>query len=410
VTETEALAPLFEIRLTDVLDILLVTALVYTTLVWIRRAQAALVAMGILILGALYVTARAVGLQMTAWIFQGFFAIFLIIVVVIFQEELRQFFERVAVLSLWRGRSKTSRPVGTEVADVLVRCATDFARERIGALIVIPGSQPIARHVQGGVRLDGELSVPLVKSIFDPHSPGHDGAAIIERDRLTRFAVHLPLSRNFTQLTGMGTRHSAALGLAELTDALCVVVSEERGQVSVAHDGRLWTLAEAHELGGVLQRALAAGQPAADGWRLWEDVVRKNWVEKLASLFLVAGLWYLSVPGARPTQRTFGIPVRVINLPVAFHLETVTPPKVDATFQGPARLFYLFDRRRVEITVDAALAKDGRRTFTIGEQNVRYPKELTLHELRPSRVRISVQKEEPKDKDTGANGADGSAS
>jgi DNA integrity scanning protein DisA with diadenylate cyclase activity len=91
--------------------------------------------------------------------------------------------------------------------------------------MLIRGNDPLERHITGWIPLDGKLSGPLLKSIFDPHSPGHDGAVLVEQDSITRFAAHLPLSKNLMQLSNVGTRHSAALGLAELTDALCIVVS-----------------------------------------------------------------------------------------------------------------------------------------------------------------------------------------
>ena len=103
---------------------------------------------------------------------------------------------------------------------------------------------------------DGKISEPLLKSIFDPHSPGHDGAVIIENDQIARFAAHLPLSKDFQQLAHVGTRHSAALGLAELSDAMCIAVSEERGKISVARNGRLRQVDNMQELGSLLQKFL----------------------------------------------------------------------------------------------------------------------------------------------------------
>jgi DNA integrity scanning protein DisA with diadenylate cyclase activity len=177
---SQLLAPFVQMRPIDGSDIVLVTAIVYTGLVWLRRTQAWLVAAGMLILGAFYVVARVLELQLTAWIFQGFFAVFVVMIVVIFQEELRQMFEQLAVWGLGRARRV---PVASETTDVIVRVLADLANAHIGALIVIPGRQPIARHVRGGIELNGRVSYPLLRSVFDTHSPGHDGAALIEGDR-----------------------------------------------------------------------------------------------------------------------------------------------------------------------------------------------------------------------------------
>jgi uncharacterized protein (TIGR00159 family) len=374
-----------------VIDVLLVTTLLFIGVVSIRRTHAALVAFGILVLGAVYLVARALGLQLTAWIFQGFFAIFVVIIVVIFQEELRQLFERVAMWSLGRRQHDGLR---STPSDILVQTLRDLARERIGALVVFPRSQPINRHVRGGIPLGGTLSVPLIKSIFDPHSPGHDGAVIIEGDRITRFAVHLPLSHDLGQLAGYGTRHAAALGLSGLTDALCVVVSEERGTIAVAEDGRLRRLDDPQQLGAILVEALTAPPTDPAALHPWRHAVTSNWILKVACLTVVMGLWYLFVFGSRPVQRAYSVPVTVINLPPGYALEEVKPDKVEAVFNGPMRNFYLFDQKQLQVTVDAFMAQAGRRTFPISEENLRHPKDVSLLDVNPTQVRITVKQRE----------------
>lgn len=382
-----------QINLIAIIDILLVTSLVYTAVVWLRRTKAQLVAIGILILGLLYVVARALNLQLTAWIFQGFFAVFLVIMVVIFQEELRQLFERLAVWGL-RRRRLARLPVQLDPADILTRCAADFARDRIGALIVLPGEQPIQRHIQGGIELDGKLSLALLKSIFDPHSPGHDGAAIIEADRVARFAVHLPLSRDPVQLIGFGTRHAAALGLTELTDALCIVVSEERGRIAVARNGRLRGLQDAQELSGAIE-SLRAGERVRRPPLLALAQLRRNWIEKVASLVLVLGLWYAFVPGSRPALLGYRIPVKVVNLPPGLVVERAQPEEVRAVFSGPQRAFYLFDPEDLEVIIDGSGFEAGRRRVSISDRDLRHPDDIAVEEIEPSAVTIVVGRAPP---------------
>jgi uncharacterized protein (TIGR00159 family) len=378
---------LVEIRLADAIDILVVTLLVYAGIVWIRRTQAGLVAGGILILGGLYIAASSIGLQLTAWLLQGFFAIFLIIVVVIFQEELRQLFERLALFSLRRSR-RVKQPAN--VADVLVECASDLARDRIGALIVLQGEQPLRRHVRGGIEMGAKLSVPLLKSIFDPHSPGHDGAVIIDNDRIAVFAAHLPLSTDFQQLAGVGTRHSAALGLAELTDALCLVVSEERGRISVAKNGQLRALRDANELARVLAAERAAREPERSKRRLVAQLLWSNPIERVAALAVVLGLWLLFVPGSRPAEMVLHVPVEVVNVPSGENVDRIDPPEVQATFTGPRRAFALLTSHDLAVTLDAGRAKTGQRTFAVNEENLRHPSSLSLQLVQPPRIRVTM--------------------
>jgi diadenylate cyclase len=381
--------PFQTITLSEVLDIVFVAILLYTAIVWAQQTRAAFVVRGILILGSIYMVARYLDLQMTAWIFQGFFAIFLIMIVVIFQEELRQLFERIAVWSLGRKRVPA---LGSSTTDLLVRSLADLAKEHIGALIVIRGNDPLERHITGGILLGGKLSGPLLKSIFDPHSPGHDGAVIVENDCITRFAAHLPLSKDLRQLANVGTRHSAALGLAELTDVLCIVVSEERGKISVARDGRLREIDNLQELGAAIERFLQAKFPITERRRVPLQFFRENWIAKAVSLSLAIGFWYIFVPGAKTIDVTYSVPVSVENVPPNLRVEGIEPPVVTATFRGPRRAFYLFDARKIKIAVDVSLAEAGRRTFNISEQNIHYPKELTLQDVSPSTLKLSVKR------------------
>jgi len=383
------LDPLFSIAVTDIIDIGFVAVLLYTAIVWARRTKAAFVVRGIFILAAVYIIARQLDLQLTAWILQGFFAIFLIIVVVIFQEELRQIFERIA---LWSPTSRWSPPLRSGAADILVRTVPDLAKDKIGALIVLKGNHPLERHITGGIPLDGKLSEPLLKSLFDPNSPGHDGAVIIEGGQISRFAVQLPLSKDLQQLSDVGTRHSAALGLAELTDALCIVVSEERGKISVARDGGLRELGSVQELVAGVQNFVQEKYPSRDRKLIPIHFLRENWFAKAMGLSLAVAFWYVFVPGSKIIEVKQQIPIKVENLSPDLHLEAVQPPEVNATFTGPRRAFYLFDPKQLKVTVDVSLAELGRRTFPISERNLRYPKDLTLQELSPSTLRISVRR------------------
>jgi len=250
---------LHRVRVADVLDMALVAALVYALLVWFKRTKTAFVAMGLLLLAVVYSFAYITGMYMTVAIFRGFFAVLIIAIIVIFQEELRSVFERIAVWSL-RGGGVEAEPSVQEVVTV-VRSLGDLAHDRIGALLVLRGHDPLDRHIEGGWDLHGELSEALIKSIFDSHSLGHDGAIVIENDRVTRFGCRLPLSKDFTKTTNLGTRHMAALGLAERTDALCVIVSEERGTISIAHNSQLKVVGTLEELETAVEAFLARLMP-----------------------------------------------------------------------------------------------------------------------------------------------------
>jgi len=224
----------------DLVDIATVGVLLFLAIRFVRRTRGRRALTGLTLLGGVYLLARALDLQLTASLFQGFFAVLVLVFVVVFQEDLRRLFEQLG--SLRRRGSRDRR--GVDVSDVIVRAVARLAATRTGALIVLPQREPIESHVEGGIPIDGRLSEPLLLSIFDASSPGHDGAVVLRGAWIERFAVHLPLSVNRAALGPGGTRHAAALGISERCDAICVVVSEERGTVSVARDGALRVEAE----------------------------------------------------------------------------------------------------------------------------------------------------------------------
>lgn len=276
----------------DVLDITLVATLIYALLVWFKQTKTAFVAMGILVLALVYTVARIMGMYMTVWIFQGFFAVLIIAIVVIFQEELRHIFERIAVWSLQGGANEESSPKEVEI---IVHSVANFAQEKIGALIVLHGLDPLDRHVEGGWDLNGELSEAILESIFDSHSLGHDGAVVIEHGKVARFGCLLPLSKEFAKITTLvGTRHTAALGLAERTDAMALVVSEEKGTISVAERGQLKVMPDLQALQQAVEHFFLEKAPKPARQTL-ETFFKHNTREKAIAVGVSVLMWLFFV-------------------------------------------------------------------------------------------------------------------
>ena len=375
-----------DIRLTDLIDVVIVAVLLWAGLSWVRRARARIALAGVAIAATLFLLARQFELQMTVWILQGFFAVGVLVLVVVFQEDLRRGLEQIAVWGL-RRKPLAAPP---DVVDALVGAVRRLAAERSGALIVIPGREPIDRHVAGGIALEGRLSEPLLLSLFDAHSPGHDGAATMEGARAPRFALPLPLSPDGVQLAGQGTRHAAALGLSERSDALCIVVSEERGTVSLARDGRLVRLAGPEALAAEVRRFLRRVPERRDG----VTGVRRftsRWPEALVAIAASGGLWFLLVPGSAVDRFTRSVPVSIENLPAGWALEGVEPPAVEVEFEASRRSLLLSGAGpRAELEIDALLAQLGRRTFEVGPGHVRTPDGWRALRVEPDRVRLSL--------------------
>ncbi len=219
----------------DFFDILIIAFLVYVVLKLFIKTRSIPILAGIIILVLLYGLAILFDFSLTESVLRSFFGIFFIILAIIFQRELRRFFGFLGVLGM---RREINLP-HTDILKIVAETVFHFAKKRTGALVVFPGLESIDRYTEGGFLLNGRISEQIFESIFDKNSAGHDGAVIIENDRLKKFAVHLPLTDNPQVSKKYGTRHRAAIGVTERSDALCIVVSEERGDVSVAKDGIL---------------------------------------------------------------------------------------------------------------------------------------------------------------------------
>jgi DNA integrity scanning protein DisA with diadenylate cyclase activity len=343
---------------------------------------------GLAILAGFYLLADKMALQLTTWIFQGFFAVLVILLVVVFQDDLRRFFEQIAVLGL-RRRPASIRP---DTVSVLVQTLEELAHSHTGALVIIPGREPIERHLKGGILSDALLSKALILSIFDTKTPGHDGALLVHGERLDRFGVHLPLSEDHQQLGAGGTRHAAALGLAECSDAFCLVVSEERGTLSLAHQGRLQPLTDPLQAQQALrdfltERGLNPGRRVLTWPR-----VRRIFFEAGTGFALALVAWITLVPGSTFVKTPLSVEVRVENMPQGYTLESVTPPQVKITFSGMRRDFLLAQAEDIHLTINALLVDQGRRTFAALPEAVQHPPGLEVLHIAPEKVRLSVQR------------------
>lgn len=283
--------------LIDVFDIALFSFFVYGLIVLLKETKSLFAVFGIGIVAIVYAVAEFFNLRLTATAFHFFFSAFVIGIVIIFQAELRRYFELIAA---WGGglRVRRVRTIQTEYIENIVSVAERFAREKVGMLLVFAGRESVVRHTQGGFDLNGKISEPILESIFDASSPGHDGAVIIEGDTIVKFGVHLPLSKDFGQIEMYGTRHSAGLGIAEVSDALAVIVSEEKGSISVAQNGALRAIADAYSLREAIEHFIhnkfgAKPLAAADGLFV-------HGKEKITAVLISAIAWFILIwPHAR---------------------------------------------------------------------------------------------------------------
>ena len=237
---SDAAKILRSIGLSDILDILIVAALIFTLIRFIRRTNANKVANGILLLVIAMWLASSLNLMVTTFILRQVFNIGILAVVVLFQPEIRRALEKVGSSRLFNllGREWGGQALDHVIVETVYACE-DMSRSRTGALIVFERDNRLNEALSSGTPVDAFVSTELLKNIFFNKSPLHDGAVIIKDGRLAAAGCMLPLSTNPNLSRELGMRHRAGIGVSEVSDAVVVIVSEETGAISVAVDGLL---------------------------------------------------------------------------------------------------------------------------------------------------------------------------
>lgn len=220
----------------DFVDVAAVGIIVYYLLLLVRGTRASQMLIGLALIGAIYYAAQVLDLPTLERILESLLILLPIAAIVLFQQEIRRALANFGRNPLW-GMPKQRKVEST--FNEIVLAATTLASRRIGALIIVERLEGLRTWIENGIALDSMVSYDLLINIFTPDTPLHDGAVVIQEDRIAAAAVFLPLTFNPELSTELGTRHRAALGVTEETDALAVVVSEETGTISVAYEGRM---------------------------------------------------------------------------------------------------------------------------------------------------------------------------
>ena len=377
------------LRIQDVLDIAIISIAISVLLIWIKDRASRFVFIGISVLGFIYVIAKFFQLYLTTVVLQGFFAILLFVLVVIFQEDLRRFFERLAILGIIRKKVQRTTAHG-QTSEIIAQTVADFARKHIGALIVIQGNDPLDRHLSGGVELNGALSGPLLESIFDPHSVGHDGAVVFDGDLVTRFGCHLPLSPNASRYMNLGLRHTAALGLSERSDAICIVASEERGTISIAEGERIREV-NASALKGALVSYYTSKAPLKKPGPLsrW---LKENTKEKVIAIILACVLWMIFGYQKESIQKDFTVPVEYLNVPPEWVIEGPRVTEARVTVVGPPQAFQILNADALKISLNLSQLQEGRQEVALTKDMINAPSNLTMVGIKPSRISVTATK------------------
>jgi len=378
------------LRIQDVFDIMIIWVMMSVMLIWFKERASRFVFIGIGLLGIIYLIARFFQLYLTTAVLQGFFAILLFVLVVIFQEDFRRFFEKLALWGRFPHKFFEQRPIDQN-SEVIALAVSNLSRKHVGALIVIKGEDLLDRHLNGGVPLNGMISQPLLESIFDPHSIGHDGAVVIEGNQIAQFGCHLPLSTNPGRFGSLGLRHTAALGLSERCDALSIVVSEERGTISIAFEEQLRELANAAALQLEIESFYARTIPKQEGRPIvrW---LKENPREKIIALALACVLWMAFGYQRESVQRDLAIPVEYVNILPEWVIEEPKISEVRVMLMGPPQAFNMLNMDMLKVSLDLSRIREGWQEITLSKDMVRKPSNLAVVGISPARIGMTASR------------------
>jgi uncharacterized protein (TIGR00159 family) len=234
------------------LDVGLVALIYYYLIVMVRDTRAVAVIYGLMLVLVVYFVSGYLNLFTLHTLLSEFLDSIFLVIIILFQRDIRKALAQVGTGRIW----SRAQNVETKALEQLVQAVISMSRTKTGALIVIEKSVPLGDIIERGVEVDGVLSKELLETIFFEDTPLHDAAVIIRNNRVAAASCVLPLSSKLRGETKFGTRHRAALGISEGTDAVTVVISEERGDISLAIDGRLTTNLGEARLRRLLQKAL----------------------------------------------------------------------------------------------------------------------------------------------------------
>jgi len=380
----------------DLVDILFLTIVTYQLYVWFRGTRALRVLIGLVVLGGVYSLAKLWGLFLTTWVFQILWQVLLILLLILFQSEIRQVLEKVSPLRFLRSRRSVSPGA---LAKELAQVAFDLAMEKTGALLVFTRDDDPAEFLHSGQTIMALPEPNLIKSIFNHHSPAHDGALILSEGRLTRMGCILPLSEREDLPEQYGTRHRAALGLSENTDAVCLVVSEERGEVATIVGGKITIWQNPGSLAQSLKDWLSPAEISGPSLKsFFKGAFVGNWRPKLGALGMVTVAW-LILASQQVIKTSVIVPVRYTNLSKELVLDRNSTHMVNLTLSGRRKSIKALEDREMRVYLDLGVFSAGTHQISLSAKNIDLPLGVMIDRVTPQDIKIILKKPNGGDRD-----------
>jgi uncharacterized protein (TIGR00159 family) len=370
------------IRWQSAVDFFVLAFAIYLLLRWSREARALRVALGILAFRVGSLLARQLGLPITGWVLDGATIVALLSLVVVFQPELRR-----ALMRLDFGGRAGHREEAS-VVPAVAAAAWSLARQRCGALIVIVQRDAIAELVTTGVAVGGRVSAELLDAVFQKGGAVHDGAAVIEGDLLVRVGAVLPLTQRSEVPDQYGTRHRAAMGLAERSDAVVVVASEERGEVTVMSGTKIRLMGSQSDLEAALNDlATMSDRGTVRSLRSLRPADLKLQAAALGLSALVWSLMFL-FPGTSVRVRT--VPVELTNVPAGTTIASQSAGTVEVWLRGSDFVFDSVNLGSLVARCNLAAAHEGVNAIRVQPDFLQLPLGLVVEGIAPREISVRL--------------------
>ena len=384
------LAILSNIGFPDILDILLISIVSYQLFIWFWGTKAFKALIGIVVLSGVFVLAKSWGLFLTTWVFQILWQVFVILLIILFQKEIRRMLERFNPLkTIGLKHDKSSNGWIPQFSN----WAFDAAGKRIGAVVIFEKTDPVSGLVTRGISMECEPQPEILNSIFYKESPLHDGAILISNGKIIKVSCYLPLSTREDLPQEWGTRHRAALGLAEQCNAWILVISEERGEVSFAFDNQVRKIKDEKELSFFLEtQVFNEKEPERNMRQVVFSWFTKRYKIKAAVFGLVFILW-LAFAGQQNFEKRIDLPLNYRNVPEGLVVSSPAPANISVICRGLRKDISLLSKDNMMSSLDLGSAKRGKSFHTITKANLNLPNDrIDIVNILPPRIEVVIEK------------------
>jgi uncharacterized protein (TIGR00159 family) len=372
-------------RWQDGLDILILTFVIYRLYLSLRKKRALRMMLAVLALPCYYIVAQWIDLPLSVWGLQNLWAVILLVLVVIFHQEIRELLGSITLPTFFFGKPEK---LSTKSLDKIAEAAFRMIDKGIGGLIVLQKRDYLDEFIHGETLLDAEINEGMLISIFNPQSPLHDGAVVISGDRIRYATALLPVSQSLFIAKEWGARHRAGVGITEVSDAECIIISEEKKDVLLASKGNAERKNGKEELIKSLSdfRSFSGKN---DKEKRWLGRITDDLPIKALSLFLMCLLW-IFVIGIRQGEISFNIPIEYYSIPQDLRITGDPPKEANVRLRGSQRLLSSLNPGHLRVQVDLSTAHPGTNQLSLSETNINIPSGISVTHFYPLKMRVQL--------------------